>query len=185
MSDKENTTSEGTKLYELGFNLVPTITEDNLDTEYAAVKTTLEKAGATLATESKPAMINLAYTMVRTVESKKQKYDKAYFGWVKFNAEVETVEKVKAELDLNESVLRFMITKATAEGDVSSEEVARMTDRSEEEEPEKRGDRRPREVVKEKKEVKEVKDVKEEVKVEEKPKTDIKEVDKAIDELVA
>lgn len=111
-------------LYELGFHFVPTIAEDKLEEEFKAVEDKIASIGGDIKKSSKPALVRLAYTIVKNVDSKNYKYDTAYFAWVKFVAAGEDVVKLGGELDLNSSILRHMIVKTTLDADISSEDVA-------------------------------------------------------------
>ncbi|MFT5179799.1 MAG: ribosomal protein S6 [Candidatus Paceibacteria bacterium] len=166
------------KFYELGFNLVSSLPEAELDKEFINLKEIITKNGKEIVSESNPTLIDLAYTISKNVESKKQKHDTAYFGWVKFKAEAESLVKMKEELDLLPSMLRYLLINATEEGDISSEDVANaIKSNNEKEEPrDNRRGRKEEPKVEKKEEV--VAPVVEENKVNE------KEVDQAIEDLV-
>lgn len=125
MSDKEiQNHDEGIRLYELGFNLVSSLPEEELDKEFNNLKQIITKNAKEIVKESDPTLIDLAYTISKNIESKNYKYDTAYFGWVKFNAEAEALEKIKEELDLFQPMLRYLLIKATEGGEITSEEVS-------------------------------------------------------------
>ena len=73
------------RFYELGYLIIPTIPEVEVDAEVTTLKATLEKVGATMHSEGTPEFIDLAYTMEKTVGSKKSKYTQGYYGWIKFD----------------------------------------------------------------------------------------------------
>jgi ribosomal protein S6 len=175
MSEKEiQNHDEGIKFYELGFNLVSSLPEAELDKEFNNLKDIITKNGEEIVSESKPTLIDLAYTMTKNVDSKNYKYDTAYFGWVKFKSDAESVLKIKEELDLFSSMLRFLLINASEAGDISSEEVANMISGKKEEVKEE-----PKEEVKEEPKEEEVKE-----EVTEEEKVDEEKVDQAIEDLV-
>ena len=61
----------------------------------------------------------------------RRKFDKAYFGWVKFEMDNKDIAAVKKSLDANENVLRFLLIKTVRENTlygsklVAAEEVAK------------------------------------------------------------
>ncbi|MCC7004910.1 30S ribosomal protein S6 [Candidatus Nomurabacteria bacterium] len=106
---------EKSKVYELGLLIVPSISEENLPKSFSAIKEILEKAGSTFISEDLPKIRPLAYTMSQVSAGKRTKFNTAYFGWVKFEMESDVVPEVKAKLDLNKEILRFIIIKTVKE----------------------------------------------------------------------
>lgn len=126
MSKEETQTDQSeTRLYELAFNIIPTVGDSEVEGVFAEVKKLVEKVGK-VTNSSSPAMIPLAYVMDKTIESKKRKYNTAYFAWIKFEATPETIETLKHDLDLNSSVLRYLILKTTKESTISADELANV-----------------------------------------------------------
>src|SRR3989344_2958876 len=97
------------KIYELGYLLVPNIAEENVAAEVESIKSTLEESGAAFITEDFPKLRPLAYTMIKAIGSQKNRHDKGYFGWIKFEIESASVTKIKGELDKNDHILRSML----------------------------------------------------------------------------
>lgn len=161
-------------LYELALNIIPTVGDDGAIKTFEKVKGIIEKVKIENITVSEPALLPLKYTMSKTVDSKKQKYNQAYFGWIKFDADPSELESLKEKLDHNNELLRYMIVKSEKETTISAQEVS--------------------ETLSGKKEEKKVaEDVKEEIPVVEEEidegEIDVEissqaEVDKAIDDLV-
>ena len=125
MSENETIDNETTKLYELGVNLVPTL-EDKTQEEFESLKQLIEKKGGKVGAFSDPVSIPLAYTMAITIDSKKQKYDTASFGWIKFTAAPEVIADIKEDIDLNLNVLRHVILKTTEEANTDAKDVAEV-----------------------------------------------------------
>lgn len=123
MSENETANAQGdARLYELGVNLVPTL--DNTDAAFEKIKGFITSNGGTITTDSKPALIELAYTMGKNVDSKWYRHNTAYFGWIKFTAFGEALADIKEELDTEADVLRYMITKTTPEASTDASAVA-------------------------------------------------------------
>ena len=104
--------TEGTKLYELGYLLIPTLAEEALNDEVNKVRTYLEKDGGLIISEGQPEMKKLAYEIAeRGVASKKTKFDDAFFAWIRFQSSPEAIEAIQEALDKNAKVLRFLLIK--------------------------------------------------------------------------
>lgn len=102
-----------TRLYELGFILVPTTSEVDVPAKVEVLKSLVSKNGGTVTTEGAPEFIDLAYTMEKTVGSKKQKYSQGYFGFLKFETGPENLDPLKKLLDLEENLVRYILLKTS------------------------------------------------------------------------
>lgn len=124
MSENETANAQGeARLYELGVNLVPTL-EGNIDAAFETIKGYITSNGGAITAESKPALIELAYTMGKNIDSKWYRYNTAYFGWVKFTAQGEALAAIKEELDVEGNVLRYMIVKTSPDASTDASAVA-------------------------------------------------------------
>lgn len=103
------------RVYEVGYLLVPEISEEDLSSVYGNIKETIISFGGTLISDEAPSVINLAYTMQKTIQNVNKKYDSAYFGWVKFYMDSSDVLSLKKKLDLNDQIIRFLIIKTVKE----------------------------------------------------------------------
>lgn len=142
------------RVYEIGVHFVAALPEEKVAEKFEALKGFLVKNDATIIAEGTPSLIDLAYTMVKHVAGKNQKYDTAYFSWIKFELDSEKIAEVKEMLESDIDVLRYIILKTVKENTLHGEKFAE----------EKRESRKS--VAKEE------------------PKEDKALVDKAIDELV-
>jgi len=129
MSEAEQTTNETVELdsqdtekkqiYELGFLLLPTITEENLSISYGNLKELVTSLGGNIISSDNPRIINLAYEMTKTIENKKQRFSSAHFSWIKFEMETFKVEDLKKKLDLYPDMIRFLIIKTIRENTIA------------------------------------------------------------------
>ncbi len=102
-------------VYELGYLVLPSVPEDNIPQVVSTIVSTIEKAdGKTLDSEL-PVLDKLAYSMSKTVGARKYVVDEAYIGWIKFELEPSSVEKVKTGIEKMEEILRFLLIKAPRE----------------------------------------------------------------------
>jgi len=102
-------------VYELGYHLLPTLSDEEVQKEADSFKALIEKNGGSLVSEEAAKPMHLAYTMIKKQEGKNAKFDSSFFGWIKFELNAESVLKVKEELDLSKNVLRFIIIKTVRE----------------------------------------------------------------------
>lgn len=103
---QEDEGGETTRLYELGYLLVPHLDEDALAKEVE----TLKNAVGAVVLEGKPRKIDLAYMMHKVIKNTRESYEDAFFGWIKFNAELGALAEIKKVLEGDETVIRFLIT---------------------------------------------------------------------------
>jgi ribosomal protein S6 len=113
------------KVYEISLNIVPTLTDDVVASEYANVKDTITKLGGSFIAEQAPRPINLAYTMNRVIANKNTKFTSAHFCWVKFEAPASAAVDLKKSLDRNENIIRFMIIKTVRENTMAPKKIFR------------------------------------------------------------
>ena len=116
-----------TKVYEIGFHIVPTVAEDAVPTEFEAIKGLITKEGGEIIAEGAPELRNLAYQISKTVKAIKSNYTKAYFAWVKFTLSPEAINKIKLALDESPVILRHLITNTVKESTLWSEKDAKRT----------------------------------------------------------
>jgi ribosomal protein S6 len=107
-----------TRLYECGYVLVPTIPESEVPTAVEAIKSLITSAGATITIAPDPEYIDLAYTMEKTVGSKKSKYSQGYFGFIKFETAPDTLEQIKKVLDAHLELVRYILLKTDADNTI-------------------------------------------------------------------
>ncbi len=103
------------RVYELGFHLLPTVAEADVPVQFSQLKSTIEKQGGTFIAEGAPKLIKLAYSMSKTIKAEKKHYVNAYFGWVKFTLEPEKLEAVEKDIKAFDPMLRYIIVKTVAE----------------------------------------------------------------------
>jgi ribosomal protein S6 len=99
------------RIYEVGYHIIPSVTEEGVSAEEASIKSVIEKNGGIVISGETPRLMELAYTIERVTESKREKFDTAYFGWVKFEIDPAQIAVLKEAFDTNRKILRsLMIT---------------------------------------------------------------------------
>jgi len=102
-------------VYELGYHVAPTLPEEKLPLEVGLVKEALEGVGVEVIGEEYPKHISLAYTIFKKTQNGNIKCNDAYFGWVKFSTEASNIALIKAKIEKNENIIRFLIIKTVRE----------------------------------------------------------------------
>lgn len=108
-----------TRLYELGFILVPTTPESEVPKKTEALKSLILGVEGAISSEGNPEYIDLAYSMEKTVGSKKSIYSQGYFGWIKFETNPENLETLKKSLDSEADLIRYLLIKTDAGNTIS------------------------------------------------------------------
>src|SRR3990167_6375844 len=103
------------QVYEIGFHIVPTVSEEKLGDEVAVIRSAIEKSEGMIVAESFPQMKQLAYSMEKHIDTKKICFDKAYFGWVKFEMSPDLISEVRGAADSHQNILRYLIIKTVRE----------------------------------------------------------------------
>lgn len=153
----------GVQVYELGYHIVSTVAEENLPKEVETLKAIVLKDGGSLIAEGEPKLINLAYSMTKSVADAKKKFNTAYFGWIKFETKSELMPAIKKAVDANDHVLRYLLIKTVRENTLFTPKLNIRTP-GREEAPAK---------------------AKKSIKTEEKKATSFEDIDKSIEELVS
>lgn len=108
------------QIYELGYHVLPTLSEDEVAKVVTALKGELSKMNAEIIAEAHPSMMTLAYELNKDIENKNRKFGTAYFGWIKFEVETSMIEAFKELMDKNLNVLRFIIVKTVRESTLAT-----------------------------------------------------------------
>lgn len=103
------------RVYEVGYHLVPTILEGEVEGAVGAIRTVIEKAGGSFIAEGAPLLTKLAYSMIAKVGGKRVPHDRGYFGWIKFEADTSAAEAVRNHLVANGPILRSMVFETVRE----------------------------------------------------------------------
>ena len=111
---------EENRVYELGYLLVSSIPEENVNTVYGDLKEVISSLGGLAISDEMPRMIMLAYPMTKIIANVRHKFSNAYFGWVKFEMSSEKVLELKKKLDLDPNFIRFLIVKTVKENTVAA-----------------------------------------------------------------
>lgn len=162
------------RIYELGYHLVPTLSEEQIGGASKAVRGMIEGISKDIISEEAPVFINLAYQVVKTIDHKNKRFDDAYFGFIKFEASPENIAKLEEKLKKDGNVLRYLIVKTLRENTFISKKFPSCNAKNREEE-----------AVAEEIASSTTEDIKTETDGEKEAKVPFDDMDKAIDKLVA
>ena len=118
--DIDEAISSDPRVYEVGYLLVPTISEEELPASYGNIKELVASFGGGIISDEMPKMINLCYPMLKVVANVRNKFNTAYFGWVKFEMDPAKVLELKKKLDTDPMVIRFLIIKTVKENTIAA-----------------------------------------------------------------
>ncbi len=110
------TTNERASVYEVSYLIADSVPEEKVQTESDAVKKIVLDSGATVIAEENPHRESLAYSIrKKTVSGAYDSYDKAYFGWIKFEVGSDKVEAIRKSVELYPAVLRALVISTVRE----------------------------------------------------------------------
>ncbi|MGC9605440.1 MAG: 30S ribosomal protein S6 [Minisyncoccia bacterium] len=102
-------------VYEIGY-LLAGVPEERVPAEADSLRGAITAAGASVLAEEAPHHERLAYTIrKKTVAGSYEKYDAAYFGWIKFEAGSDKVEGLKKTIEAIPAVLRMLLISTVRE----------------------------------------------------------------------
>lgn len=115
--------SKDSRVYEVGYLLVPTIPEDEAPVLFGNIKEMITALNGVVISDDLPKMTALSYVMVKVIANTRKKFDNAYFGWIKFELDPEALVELKKKLEAEENIIRFLITKTVRENTIASRRI--------------------------------------------------------------
>lgn len=103
------------QVYEVGYLLVPTITEEGVSEKVDAIRKIIGLVEGRIIAQGDPVLRDFAYEMSIVVSNKKETYGSGYFGWIKFEGDSAQVKKINDKLKKNVEIIRFIIIKTLEE----------------------------------------------------------------------
>ena len=113
------------RVYELGCLLVPDMAEEDIPVNHGNLKELIVSFGGEIISDEMPKILNLAYPMQKTITNVRKKFNTAYFGWIKFFMDADKIPELKKNLDLNGTIVRFLILKTIKENTIASKRFVR------------------------------------------------------------
>ena len=165
-----DTKEDRQSIYEIGYQIVASIPEEKIGDEAGIIRGIVTGSGASIIAEEAPHHQPLAYTIKKkTVSGSYDKYNQAYFGWIKFEVGANKIEAITKAVEKHPSILRSLAIATVREntylGKRASLIIASLPNKPEQPQIETKREKR----VEEKKEV---------------APMSVEDVDKSIDEMV-
>ena len=115
--DTKDTTEDGVELrvYEVGYHILPSVKEDEIDGVVGKIRALIEKAGGSFIAEGAPVQMKLSYPMSVRENERHTEYDHSYFGWLKFEAPAEIVSILEGALKVDPQILRCIVFRTVRE----------------------------------------------------------------------
>ncbi len=109
-------TEKDLSVYEIGYLVATSVPEEKIPETIDSLRRIVTDAGGTIFAEEQPVRQPLAYTMRRkTVSGAYDKYDHAYFGWMKFELGSDSIEAVKESFEIHPVVIRILLISTVRE----------------------------------------------------------------------
>jgi ribosomal protein S6 len=106
---------EHLRVYEVGYHILPSKKEDELESVVAKIREMIEKAGGKFLAEGAPSLQRLAFLISVKENDKRVDHDRGYFGWIKFEAPKEVAGYLEKTLAEMEDILRSIVFKTVRE----------------------------------------------------------------------
>jgi ribosomal protein S6 len=113
--NESDTDAAPMRVYEIGYSLVPTKKEDELESVIGEIRGHIEKAGGRFLAEGSPSLTKLAYQISIKRNGKRVDYDRGYFGWIKFEAPVFAAHILEQALKDNADIVRSIVFQTVRE----------------------------------------------------------------------
>lgn len=104
-----------TRIYEIGYHVSPSVKEEDVEKVVAEIRKEIESQKGSFIAEGAPAMTRLSYPITGTEGGKYIDFDRAYFGWIKFEAPVDAAQALDDMLKRHASILRHIIFRTVRE----------------------------------------------------------------------
>lgn len=131
MSKKETVAKNNEeKIYEVGYHVVSSVAEELVPAEVEKIKSFLAKEKAIIISEEAPKLRPLAYSIKKKFGSVYKTFDKAYFGFIKFELPEEgDIINIDTAVKKDEEVLRHLIIKTVRENTMYSPKITVFSDK--------------------------------------------------------
>jgi ribosomal protein S6 len=117
-------------IYEVGYLIASSVPEEKVEEEVNIIKKIIADNGASVISDEFPKRQPLAYTIRRkTVAGSYDKFDEAYFGWVKFEVGSSSIASIKKAIEIIPSVIRFLVITTVRENTYLGKHAPTITQR--------------------------------------------------------
>lgn len=118
------TTSKDTKLYEIGYLVMPLLAAEAVTAEAEELKAGLVSLGATITEEGAPKVAPLGFKMSRRIGEKKYDFQDGFFGYFRFELEPTKALAAKEWWDKRTNLLRYLLIAVDEAAIIADEKAA-------------------------------------------------------------
>ncbi|MCA9361285.1 30S ribosomal protein S6 [Candidatus Kaiserbacteria bacterium] len=97
--------------YEIAFHVLPTVAEGEVSRVFDSIKEQITNNGGEIISSEAPERFELAYEIIKQIDSKNRKFKSAYFGWIRFKLTSSVLEHLVESVETNPELLRHLIIK--------------------------------------------------------------------------
>lgn len=108
-------------VYELGYHLVPSLSEEEVALRVEGFKKAIADIGGEFIASGGPVSQELAYPMRKMKNGKWYGFTRSQFGWLKFTAAPERVHSWRDQLGADDTIIRFLIIKTVREDTMAAQ----------------------------------------------------------------
>lgn len=118
------------KIYEVGYHIVSSMAEEQIPAQVEKIKGYLAKEKAIIISEEMPKLRPLAYKIKKAYGGTYKTFDKAYFGFIKFEMpEGGDIKNIDSSMKNDESILRYLVIKTVRENTMYSPKITVFSDK--------------------------------------------------------
>src|SRR3989344_4784947 len=103
------------RVYEAGYHIAPSAKEEELEGIVGGIRNVIEKAGGSFIAEGAPSLTRLSYGVEGREGGKRVEFDRAYFGWIKFESTIEAARTLEAALKQSNDIARSIVFRTVRE----------------------------------------------------------------------
>jgi len=103
------------RIYEIGYLVSPSVKEEDVEKTVAEIRKEIEQQGGSFIAEGAPSMTRLSYPIGATEGGKNVDFDRAYFGWLKYEAPVASAQAMDASLKQSSTIIRYLVFRTVRE----------------------------------------------------------------------
>jgi ribosomal protein S6 len=112
----ETETESGlSRIYEIGYLVSPRTKEEDVEKVVSLIRKEIEQQKGSFIAEGAPSLTRLSYPMGGMEAGKRAEFDRAYFGWLKFEAPSEAAQALEDALKHNASIIRHIVFRTVRE----------------------------------------------------------------------
>jgi ribosomal protein S6 len=115
LMNETETESGLSRIYEIGYLIAQSVKDEDVEKVVAEIRKQIETVHGSFIAEGAPSMTRLAYAIDGIEAGKHVNNDRAYFGWLKFEAPSDAAATLEEFLKRNTSIIRHIVFRTVRE----------------------------------------------------------------------